>query len=140
MVGKSVEEVEEVGDFVVVEAEVSKVVVVDGFGVVGDAPTLWFEVAFVVEFQDLAQGFDRAVVKIRCSDFDVAKAWCSKFSEVVRISGDSEEAGVFLADGRGSKIVIAEVREEWLIPVLRFEEVTVSAVAGVFIDIESSFL
>ena len=134
------EEIEEVGDFVVVEAEVSEVVVVDGFGVVGDAPALWFEVAFVVEFQDLAQGFDRAVVKIRRSEFDVSKAWCSKFPEVVRISGDSEEAGVLLPDGRGSEVVKAEVGEEWLVPVLRFEEVTVGAAAGVFIDIESSFL
>ena len=140
VVGEGVEEVEEVGDFVFSEAEISEVVVVDGFGVVGDAPAFGFEVSLVVELEDFAKGGDAAVVEVGSGEFDVAEAGRAEFPEICGIFGHGEKAGVNFAKGRGSEVVVAKIGEEGVGPVLGFEEVAVSAACGGAVDFEAAFL
>ena len=140
VVGEGVEEVEEVGDLIFAEAEVAKVIVVDGFGGVGDAPAFGFEIALVVEFEDVAKSPKRAVVKVGGGEFDVAEAGGAEFPEVLRVTGDGEEAGIFLAEGGGTEVVVAEVGEEGLGPVLRFEEVAIGTAGGGAVEIEAALL
>lgn len=134
------EEIEEVGDFVIGKAEVAEVIVVHGFGVVGDAPAFGFEVAFVVEFEHFAEGGDGAVVEVGGGECDITEGWCTEFTEVIRVLGDGKEAGVFFADGGCAEVVVAEVGEKRLRPILGFEEVAVGTAGGGSVDFKAAFL
>lgn len=134
------EKVEEVGDFVVGEAEVSEVIVIHCFGIVGDAPSFGFEVALVIELQDFAKSSDAAIVEVGGGEGDVTKAGCAKFTEIFGIFSDGVEARIFFANRGCSEVVVSKIREERLIPVLRFEEVAVGATGGGFVDFEAAFL
>jgi hypothetical protein len=140
IVGEGVKEGEEVGDFVFGETEVAQVIVIHGFGEVGDAPAFGFEVALVVEFEYFAESGDAAIVKVGGGEGDVSKRGCPEFAKVVGITRDGKKAGVFFATRRNAQVVVAEIGEEGMGPILRFKEVAVGAACGGAVGFEATFL